>query len=400
MCQDATIKPLAFTQKLPIYQAANQMTSSGGAKVGQANARNKNDRPVLLAANENPFGPGTAAIAACRASLDSLHRYPDSHYHGLRDALAVHYGGRADDYATGVGSSEVLSLLCRAFVGPGLNIVHSEHGFLMYPLLAQAVGATPLAAKDQTSNGAITTDPDAILAGVTERTRLVILANPNNPTGTLLHGDALEYLLDRLPPHVLLVLDEAYGDYVWSSVANQPGLARATDVSGHKLLDKGRTLAVVGTFSKLFGLAGLRVGWIRSFGSVIDTIQRLRSPFNLAAPAAQAAIAALSDHDHIRASLLGNEQGIRRLETMLPRYGIQSKPTFCNYTLAECASPEHADHVFHGLKDQGVLVRRMGTYGLPSHLRITIGTPTNLDRLEKALDTVITSETVLNAVNR
>ena len=326
------------------------------------------ENPARLAANEGPLGPSEAAMEAYRALAPQLHRYPDGGAQALRGSIRDRYGLDADRLIFGVGSDEILTLVARAYLGPGDEAVYSEHGFLMYPIVTQSVGATPVMAPE----AARRTDVDAILDAVTERTRVVFLANPNNPTGTYATASELERLHQGLRGDILLVLDAAYAEYV-READYDPGTALVEN-SGNVLMTR--------IFSKIHALAGLRLGLGYGPAAVIESLNRLRDPFNINAPAAAAGAASVEDTGFIERSVAHNEQWRGWLAGQLGQLGLGMTDSVTNFLLVDfapwaarlgCDGPGAAERAQRHLQENGILVRQMGAYNLPSCLRISIG---------------------------
>jgi histidinol-phosphate aminotransferase len=314
--------------------------------------------PIRLASNEGAFGPSPKAIEAYEALAKHIHRYPDGGAHALRAALAKHFGIDAERIMCGAGSDEIITLLTRGFAGPGDEVIYSRHGFLMYPIAAQAAGATPVVAPEKN----LRTDIDAILATVTEKTRIVFIANPNNPTGSYLTRAELEKLHARLRSDILLVIDAAYAEYA-ESADYDCGLALAR---------AAQNVVMTRTFSKIYALGGLRLGWGYAAAPIVDIYNRLRGPFNISAAAMAAGIAALEDTAFIEASRTHNTVWRNWLTQELSGMGLTVHPSIANFVLAEFP-PGRAEEARLYLKSKGILVRQMGRYGLPDCLRITIG---------------------------
>jgi histidinol-phosphate aminotransferase len=326
-------------------------------KPAPAGAAGHGPEPVKLSANENPFGPSPAAVEAYRRAALSLHRYPNTDHRELREAIAAHHRLDVERIICGTGSDEILNLLAQAYVGPGDEAVMSQHGFLVYPIITRAAGGTVVVAKERER----VTDVDAVLGAVTERTRLVFLANPNNPTGTMIGGNELRRLARGLPPTVLLVLDGAYAEF-----------AEGYD-GGVSLVEEMPNLFMTRTFSKLYALGGLRVGWGYGAREIIDVLNRIRPPFNLGEGQMQAAIAALGDAQHRARSLAENTRLRAWLREALIRAGVQVDPSQANFLLARFRSAEEAQGCDAHLQSEGIVVRRVDGYGLPHCLRITVG---------------------------
>ncbi len=319
------------------------------------------NRVIRLASNENALGPSPRAVAAYEALKGELHRYPDGGATELRDAIAETEGLAAAQIVCGAGSDELITLLVRAYAGPGDEVLHSEHGFLMYALAAAAAGAKAVAAPEAD----LTADIEALLVRTTPRTRLLFLANPNNPTGSYLSAAALRHLRDRLSPEVLLVIDSAYAEYVG-----------AGDYSaGADLVEAHDNVIMMRTFSKIHGLAALRLGWAYCPETVADVLNRVRGPFNVSQAAQAAGIAAIRDRQHRERSRRHNETWLAWFAAEVEKFGLEACPSAGNFLLVRFPGGARAASVAAAaLKERGILVRAMGAYGLPDCLRITIGT--------------------------
>lgn len=315
------------------------------------------DDVLKLSSNENPLGPSPAAQDAFRRAAGDLHRYPATDHTGLRAAIGQVHGLDPDRIICGVGSDEVLQFVVQAFAGPGDEVITTEHGFSMYPILARMVGAIPVTVPEDTRR----VDVDAILAAVTERTRVVFIANPANPTGTMLGADELQRLVDGLPPQVLFVHDGAYTEF-----------ADGFD-GGASLVDRHPNVIMTRTFSKAYGLGGLRIGWGYAARAVIDVLNRLRQPFNLSNAQMEAARAAVLDRDFTDRCIALNARMRDRMRQSLIQMGIGCDESFANFVLARFDSPQTATAADAALRAEGILVRRVGGYGLPDALRITVG---------------------------
>jgi len=325
-------------------------------------------RGIRLASNENPLGCSPAAREAYRMLGSDLHRYPDGGTAALRKALADRYGLEAERIVATAGSDELIALLVRAYAGPGDEVLYSAHGFLMYAISARTAGATAVAAPEV----GLRADVDALLERVNDRTRLLFLANPNNPTGSYLPAAEIERLHGALPPHVLLVIDAAYAEYV-----------TAADYSDHfDLVRHSDNVVVMRTFSKIHGLAALRIGWGYMPAAVADVLNRVRGPFNVSAAGQAAAVAALDDEAFVRRSREENERVRALFVADLHRLNLRAEPSVGNFVLV--AVGDAAGAAAH-LKDRGILVRQMQAYGLPEHLRITVGTQEDMAAVVAAL---------------
>ena len=323
---------------------------------GKASIAGRNDA-VKLSSNENPFGPGEKAIEAYRRAGHALHRYPSSDHAALRSALGTTYGLDPDRIICGVGSDEVITFLCQAYAGRGDEVLYSQHGFLMYRISALAAGATPVTAPERDR----TTDVDAMIAAMTARTRLVFVANPNNPTGTMISASDVVRLADALPPQALLVLDGAYVEYV----ENNDG--------GAGLVDTRENVVMTRTFSKIYGLGGLRVGWGYGPRHVIDVLNRVRGPFNLSTTQLDVAEAALGDAEHLDRSQRENARMRTWLQSALLELGLQCDRSHANFVLARFDTAAEAEACNAHLLSEGLIARQVAAYGLPECLRITVG---------------------------
>jgi histidinol-phosphate aminotransferase len=310
-----------------------------------------------LSSNENPLGPSPKAIEAFRATGDSLNRYPSDSHAGLRHAIGEVHGLDPERIVCGDGSDEILSWLCYAYAGKGDEVLYPAHGFSMYRISALAASATPVSAPEHDRR----VDVDALLAAATPRTRLVFLANPGNPTGTMLSESEVARLADNLPPKALLVLDGAYAEFV-----------EGFD-GGRALIDARDNVVMTRTFSKIYGLGGLRIGWAYGPKPVIDVLNRLRGPFNLTAPGLVAAEAAVRDMDWTAHCRTENARWRDWLADELAALGIPSDPAHGNFILARFADEAEADAADAALRARGVIIRKVKGYGLPHCLRITVG---------------------------
>ncbi|HEX6145056.1 MAG TPA: histidinol-phosphate transaminase [Geminicoccaceae bacterium] len=318
-------------------------------------------RAIKLSANESAIGPSPHAVDAVREAAPDLHRYPDGASVVLRRAIGVRFDLDPARIVCGAGSDELIQLLLRAYAGPGDEVLYSAHGFLMYKLGALAVGAVPVAAPET----GLRADVDQILARVSSRTRMVFLANPNNPTGSYLGVQELGRLHAGLPDDVLLVIDAAYAEYV----------RRNDYTSGRELVDRAPNVVMTRTFSKLFGLAALRLGWLYADPRVVDVIDRVRGPFNVGRLAQVAGIAALEDLHHQERSRAHNDTWLPWLSDQLGRLGLEAHPSAGNFVLIgfPAEGPHTSAAASVALERRGVLARPMTAYGLPDCLRISVG---------------------------
>jgi len=328
---------------------------------GESKAQGAN-RVIRLASNEGALGPSPRAIAAYQALAPSLHRYPDGHSAELRAAIAEAHGLDVARIICGTGSDEIIALLARLYAGPGDEVVYSRHGFLMYPLAAQGVGAIPVTAPETN----LTANVDALLAAVTPRTKLVFLANPNNPTGTYLPDSEIRRLHAGLPSDVVLVVDAAYAEYV-DRTDYDPGVALASETNN---------VIMLRTFSKIFALGGLRIGWGYACADIIGALNRIRGAFNISSAGQAAGVAAIFDRDFLIRCQTHNETWRRWTTEALTNHGLEVTPSVANFVLVRFpeAVGQNAETAWEALKQGGILTRKMHSYGLPEHLRITIGT--------------------------
>ncbi|MEH6519905.1 histidinol-phosphate transaminase [Sulfitobacter sp.] len=327
------------------------------------------DNVLKLSSNENPFGPSPAAQKAYEAAARSLHRYPSSDHAELRSAIGQVHGIDPERIICGAGSDEVIAFLCQAYAGPNTEVIHTEHGFAMYRISALAAGATPVEVKERER----VTDVDAILKACTEKTRLVFLANPNNPTGTMIGQADIARLAEKLPPKALLVLDGAYAEYV-----------EGFD-GGSALVDARENVVMTRTFSKIYGLGGLRVGWGYGPAHVIDVLNRVRGPFNVSNAALAAAEAAVRDVAYIEHCRTENARWRTWMADALAEMGVPSDVSLANFILARFTSQEEVEACDNYLQSQGLLVRRVAGYKLPTGLRITVGDESGCRRVVHAV---------------
>lgn len=314
-----------------------------------------------LSSNESPLGPSPAAMAAYQAEMGRLDIYPDGAATELRAAIGEAHGIDPARIVCGFGSDELLHLLAQAYLSPGDEAIHSEHGFLVYKIATLAAGGLPVVAPETDA----ITDVDAILAAVGPRTRLVFIANPNNPTGTYLPRTEIARLQAELPANVLLVLDAAYAEYV----------RHANYDSGLDLALNADNVVMTRTFSKAYGLAALRIGWAVGPAAVIDVLNRTRGPFNISGPALAAGAEAVADREHLALAVEHNETWLPRVAAALTELGLEVTPSIANFVLVhfpDVAGKTAADADAY-LLDQGIILRRMGGYGFPNALRMTIG---------------------------
>lgn len=343
---------------------------------------------IKLASNENPLGPGPLALAAIKAQLEELSRYPDGNGFELKTRLCEKLSASShkipanqitpDQITLGNGSNDILEFVARTFVQPAEEVIFSEYSFAVYPLVTQAVGATARVIP------AINWGHDlkGMLASITDKTRLIFIANPNNPTGTWLTNTELTDFLKQVPEHVLVVLDEAYFEYAHHPVTN---IADFPD--GIHLLVEYNNLIVTRTFSKAYGLAGLRVGYGVSSQAIADLLNRVRQPFNVNSLALAGACAALDDKDHLEKSVQGNKDGFDQLTSAFDSMSLTYIPTAANFISFELDQP--GEPIYQALLKRGVIVRPVANYSMPNHLRVTIGTQQQNDKFINALEHVL-----------
>jgi len=335
---------------------------------------------LKLASNENPLGASPLGIAAATSVVSGINLYSDDMAFRLKNKLAAMHGVRPEHLIMGNGSSDVLNMVSRAFLSPGVNAVFSKHSFAMYPIFTTACGAaikeTAVYAADHETMpyGA---DLDALANGVDKDTRVVFIANPNNPTGTWSSADALKNLIKNLPSYVIVVLDEAYIEYVEDEEF----------ADGIKWLNEFPNLLVTRTFSKLYGLAGLRIGYGIANPELASIVNRLRHPFNVNMPALAAAAAALDDHAFIKLSRDSNTAGLKQLANAFEAMNLKCMPSVANFITVDIK--QSGMDAYDELLKKGVIVRPVANYDLPHHLRITVGTETDNKRVIKAISEVL-----------
>lgn len=331
---------------------------------------------IKLASNENPLGPAPMALKAIQEALPELTRYPDGNGFALKQALSRRFGFDLPMITLGNGSNDILELLARAFLAPGTDVVFSQHAFAVYPIVTQAVGATAVEVPAREWGH----DLEAMAAAITSATRLVFIANPNNPTGTWIERAEFEAFMAAVPERVLVVLDEAYTEYV--NVADA--------LNGFDFIGRYPNLIVSRTFSKAYGLAALRVGYAISDPQIADVLNRVRQPFNVNSLALAAAVASLEDTTYLAESRRANREGMAQLEQGFRELGlawIASRGNFIAVDLGREAAP-----VYQGLLREGVIVRPIAGYGMPNHLRVSIGLPQENKRFLDALARVLQGE--------
>ncbi len=337
------------------------------------------DDIVKLASNENPMGPSPRVREAIQAGLEDLALYPDGNAFELKRVLAERHGVTPDKITLGTGSDHILEMIARVFLGEGRSAVFSRYGFAIYAIVSQAAGAELRVAEAHGPDHPEMPyghDLDAMAERIDDSTRVVFIANPNNPTGTWVDEESLIRFMDRVPAETLVLLDEAYFEYV-EEKAYPDGAA---------LLARYPNLVVMRTFSKAFGLAGVRVGYALANREVTDLLNRVRLAFHPNSLAQVAAVAALEDTDHVARSIALNREEREKMAEGLSRRGFDIIPSVCNFVTFDSKRP--AREVFQALLEQGVIVRPLDGYGMPQHLRVTVGLPEENQRFFEALDRV------------
>jgi histidinol-phosphate aminotransferase len=327
---------------------------------------------IKLASNENPLGPSPKAMAAMRAAIEDVHRYPDGSCYHLKRALARKLGVSPEALLIGNGSNEIIEFVVRTFLRQGEDAVMADQAFVIYRMVVQAQGGRSISVPLRN----YTHDLEAIADAVTPSTRIVFLANPNNPTGTIFFRDQWDEFLRTLPPEVIVVMDEAYAEFV--DDPNYPDSLAD--------LRRQQRIVVLRTFSKIYGLAGLRVGYAIGAPEIIDMMNRLRAPFNVNTLAQVAAVAALDDDEHVMRTKRVNREGMAYLREAFAAMGLECVPSWANFLLVRVGG---AVRIYDALLRLGVIVRPVSVYGFPEHLRITIGLPAENQRLVQAFGRVL-----------
>jgi histidinol-phosphate aminotransferase len=325
---------------------------------GRSNARGA--KIHKLSSNESPIGASPKATEAFMAASGKLALYPDGSATRLREAIASRYGLVADRIVCGAGSDELLQLLSHAYLGPGDEAVYSQYGFMVYPIVIQSNGAKAVVAPET----GYATDVDAMIAAVTPNTRMVFIANPNNPTGTYISESELRRLHAALPASCVLVVDAAYAEFVTAN-DYEPGIA---------LVSEFENVVMTRTFSKIHGLAALRLGWVYAPAHVVDVLNRIRGPFNVTSPAIEAGVASITDTAFMDEALAHNAKWLHWLTNEVRKLGLQVTPSVGNFILVHFDGNKTAPMADAFLQDNGIVVRRMDGYGLPNALRVSIGT--------------------------
>lgn len=335
-------------------------------------------RPIKLASNENPLGPSALAVKAMQ-SVHDLERYPDGSGAALKDKIAARHQLSADCITLGNGSNDILEFVARAFVNPGDEVIFSRHAFAVYPLATLAVGGKPV----ETPALNWGNDLEAIVEAITSHSKVIFIANPNNPTGTWLTESELKSFLSQVPQTVIVVIDEAYAEYVTEDSC--PGYPDCT-----QWLNEFPNLLVTRTFSKIYGLAGLRVGYGVSSPEMASFLNRVRQPFNVNSLALVAAQSALDDHHHVKQSREMNQNGMAYLIEACEKRGLDFIPSAGNFLAIDFSRP--ADGIFQAMMQQGVIVRPIANYGMPNFLRVTVGSENENRRFIEVLDNVLQAD--------
>jgi histidinol-phosphate aminotransferase len=355
-------KPLAGLQQIAPYIA------------GESEIENFNDI-IKLAANEGAFGPSPKTLEAIKAISNEFHRYPDGDNNDLRELLAEKHKIPKNNIICGAGSDELISLLCRSYAGPNDEILCSAHGFAMYPIYGLTVRATIITAPENN----ITLDVDQLLSNITDNTKLVFIANPNNPTGTYISIQEIQRFIDGLPSEVLLVLDSAYSEFV----------EREDYSDGADFVGNNDNIVMLRTFSKIYGMGGLRLGWIYAPDSVIDILNRMRSPFNVSYPAIAAGIAAIQDEEFINMAQKHNKKWLKWTTDNIRAIGLEVPDSVCNFIVVRFPTDRQnnttAEAADAFLKSKGIIIRRLAGYGMPDALRISIGLEQEMKAVVDAL---------------
>lgn len=364
------LTPTAGVQKLRPYQP--------GKPIEELRREYGVSDIVKLASNENPLGPSPKVLAALQAEFADLARYPDGNGFDLKQALAARHGVDMAQITLGNGSSDPLEFVVRVLVQPGDEVLFSEHAFAMYPIVTQAASATAVVTPAVDWGH----DLDAMLAAITERTRVIFIANPNNPTGTWLGEDELAAFIAAVPARIAVVVDEAYFEY-----ARDPGLGASDYPDASQWLDRFPNLVVTRTFSKAYGLAGLRVGYSLSHPDMANLLNRIRPPFNVNSLALAAACAGLEDVDHVQRGVALNTGQMAVVTAAVQQMGLSFIPSVGNFVCIDVG--DGAAAVYDALLHEGVIVRPVANYGMPRHLRVTLGLPDENRRFLTALAKVL-----------
>jgi histidinol-phosphate aminotransferase len=362
------MKPNEWISSVPVYEPGRPIEEVA-RELGFDDAA----EIIKVASNENELGPSPKALQAMAAAVTEMHRYPDGGCFYLKDKLAVKLGVKPENLLFGNGSNELIEFFGHVYLSPGTNLVMSECAFVVYRLVAALFNAQAVAVPMKN----FTHDLDAMLAAITPETRMIVVCNPNNPTGTINTPEEIDTFLEKLPDHVLAIFDEAYFEYM-------PDAAKPDLI---KEIQKGReNVIVLRTFSKAYGLAGLRIGYGAGHEKLISMLNRVRQPFNVNAMAQAAAFAALDDEEHIVCTRDMTREGLEYFYTEFEKLGLETVPSFANFILVKTGNGRE---VFNELQKRKVIVRPMNGYGLPDWIRITIGTPVQNEKVLAALKDVL-----------
>lgn len=327
---------------------------------GGVSKANGTKKVIKLSSNETPLGPSPKAIDAYKNVCKTLHKYPDGNQAILKEAIAATYKINIENIVCGAGSDEIIALLCQAYINPGDEVIYTEHGFLMYPISTMAAGGIPVKVPEKN----LTTDTNEILNAITNKTKIVFIANPNNPTGTYINKTELHTLRKQLPEDILLVIDGAYAEYV----------SEKDYTSGLELAQNTKNTVMTRTFSKIYGLAALRIGWAYCPGNIADIINRVRGPFNVSTAAIEAATAAILDHDFTEKTKAYNQKNLAYLLQGLTTLGLEVTNSVTNFVLVKFPKGEkNANNAYDFLMQKGIIARKVDNYGLSEYLRISIG---------------------------
>lgn len=336
-----------------------------------AYAKGVKGKLIKLSSNENPFGCSKKVTKALQEQVKFLNRYPEGSCSKLREAIGKVNKIDPNQVICGAGSDELITIVTLAYAGDGAEIIYTKHGFLMYPITALSCGAVPVVADEVN----LKTDIKNVISKITDRTKIIFIANPNNPTGSYLNEKEMRELISKIPSNIIIVLDYAYAEYVKEK--DYPDAI--------KLVDEFPNVVMMRTFSKAYGIPSLRLGWAYANPEVIDFMNRVRGPFNVSSVAQAAGIAALSDQAFVKKSVAHNNKELKRLQKQLNKIGFKTYPSVGNFILVECGSEKRANEVDALLQKNGISVRKMNAYHLPSCIRISIGLEKENDAVLKVL---------------
>ncbi|NLT72358.1 MAG: histidinol-phosphate transaminase [Verrucomicrobiaceae bacterium] len=325
---------------------------------------------IKLASNENPLGPSPKAIEAMKAAAEGVHIYPDGGGYKLREAIAEKFGFERNNVVISNGSNEIIELIGHGFLSPGDNVIAAEHAFVVYKLMATLFGAETIEVPDP----GFVHDLEAMAAAITPRTRMIFIANPNNPTGTMVGSEEIDRFMEKVPDHVMVIFDEAYHEFV----EDAPDTLR--------YIREGRNVVVMRTFSKIQGLAGLRIGFGLTTAGIADVLQKCRQPFNTNSIAQAGAIAGLADEEHQQRTRELNNEGLAYLQGAFAEMGLEYVPSYANFILVKVGD---GDAVFSAMLQRGVIIRAMRGYKLPEWVRISVGTMPQNERCLATLREVL-----------